>query len=813
MASRFIDEDYTGRMGPDGEPERYSTMLGGDPRVRQQREIEIRNQRLQEPFVIENWLKSLNKDVRGTEAASEITLNPGTQYRIRDYSGKKNGEIIASGSTPEEFLMMQDIARGLARQGPNADYRLEQVGGEATQNFGQYRDPATGEAVSIIGGDLYNKPIAGDIIKIALPAALALIPGVGAGLSAGLAAKGSLAAKMIGAGLASGIGRTAAGVLTGDTVLDSLKGGAISGLGAAATAGLLDKIGLDKALGSALGGAKGALAGEATSKGVSQGISEAAKKLAEEGLITVVASKTAPALLSGISSASGSLLGDFGKSLVRPDPFQQALDQARLYNELGLGDTVVTGLRGATDASPLVSGISGATPEGIRNIVSATGVLGNPPATAQEESVVTGKRIPDVKIPEVALAIPAVGATAALASGAGGGASSAGQQAMESDLTQSQQAELQNTSGSTPAAGAGTGLTTGEYVRLGLDALPLLSSLAGIVAGGGGDSGPGTGFGDTGPITQYAPLNRRQRPATFDPFTYGQTSGEFQFFEPSTSRFVRVEPNAAIAPPANQTSPSFDSNLNTGNRTTTNNSSNVIGGGAPSSGNFIDFYRNQVSPEQQAANEAAMNDGSYAAYYEQATGQPLPIRMKRGGRVVGIGGAAEPGNIDLSNRPTVRNEDGSISTVRSMSIGTDRGEVLIPTVSDDGRVMSDDEAIQMYRRTGRHLGIFKNTKDADAYANKLHEEQERMYAKPKARGGPIRGIGGGQDDKIPALLSDGEYVVSAQDVSDLGDGSNEEGARRLDEMRKLIRKRAGRKNIRSIAKPQKNVKSLMRAAK
>jgi hypothetical protein len=148
-----------------------------------------------------------------------------------------------------------------------------------------------------------------------------------------------------------------------------------------------------------------------------------------------------------------------------------------------------------------------------------------------------------------------------------------------------------------------------------------------------------------------------------------------------------------------------------------------------------------------------------------------------------------------------------------MSIGTDRGEVLIPTVSDDGRVMSDDEAIQMYRRTGRHLGIFKNTKDANAYANKLHEEQERMYAKPKARGGPIRGIGGGQDDKIPALLSDGEYVVSAQDVSDLGDGSNKEGARRLDEMRKLIRKRAGRKNIRSIAKPQKNVKSLMRAAK
>ena len=37
-----------------------------------------------------------------------------------------------------------------------------------------------------------------------------------------------------------------------------------------------------------------------------------------------------------------------------------------------------------------------------------------------------------------------------------------------------------------------------------------------------------------------------------------------------------------------------------------------------------DFYDRQVSPEQRARNEAGMADGSYAAYYQQATGQPLP---------------------------------------------------------------------------------------------------------------------------------------------------------------------------------------------
>lgn len=57
--------------------------------------------------------------------------------------------------------------------------------------------------------------------------------------------------------------------------------------------------------------------------------------------------------------------------------------------------------------------------------------------------------------------------------------------------------------------------------------------------------------------------------------------------------------------------------------------------------------------------------------------------------------------------------------------------------------------------------------------------------------GHIRGPGTGREDKIPAVLSDGEYVFDAETVALLGDGSNDAGARALDGMRAQVRKAKG----------------------
>jgi hypothetical protein len=69
----------------------------------------------------------------------------------------------------------------------------------------------------------------------------------------------------------------------------------------------------------------------------------------------------------------------------------------------------------------------------------------------------------------------------------------------------------------------------------------------------------------------------------------------------------------------------------------------------------------------------------------------------------------------------------------------------------------------------------------------------------------VDGPGSGREDKIPALLSDGEYVIDAETLALLGDGSTKEGARRMDKFRANIRKHKGRALSRGRISP--NAKS------
>lgn len=57
---------------------------------------------------------------------------------------------------------------------------------------------------------------------------------------------------------------------------------------------------------------------------------------------------------------------------------------------------------------------------------------------------------------------------------------------------------------------------------------------------------------------------------------------------------------------------------------------------------------------------------------------------------------------------------------------------------------------------------------------------EPVHFENYAQGGAVRGIGKGQQDNIPTNLKEGSYIIDASTVSDIGDGSSNAGIRELD---------------------------------
>lgn len=86
-----------------------------------------------------------------------------------------------------------------------------------------------------------------------------------------------------------------------------------------------------------------------------------------------------------------------------------------------------------------------------------------------------------------------------------------------------------------------------------------------------------------------------------------------------------------------------------------------------------------------------------------------------------MSGLLQKGNINLNALPKVQNKDGSYSTVKTITIGTDKGTVLLPTIID-GKEVSIKQAIDYYKETGKHLGIFKTEQDAEIYDQSMHQK-------------------------------------------------------------------------------------------
>jgi hypothetical protein len=83
------------------------------------------------------------------------------------------------------------------------------------------------------------------------------------------------------------------------------------------------------------------------------------------------------------------------------------------------------------------------------------------------------------------------------------------------------------------------------------------------------------------------------------------------------------------------------------------------------------------------------------------------------------------GNLNPYERRIMHNmpgPEGAISTLRTTILGTDKGYLLLPSVTPDGRLLQNSQEIMdQYRKTGQHLGIFDSAENADAYDRMLHQ--------------------------------------------------------------------------------------------
>ena len=116
------------------------------------------------------------------------------------------------------------------------------------------------------------------------------------------------------------------------------------------------------------------------------------------------------------------------------------------------------------------------------------------------------------------------------------------------------------------------------------------------------------------------------------------------------------------------------------------------------------------------------------------------------------------------------------------------------------RALADLQRLVEQKHQDEEGGDEEDEEDQEGEAGDGQEDEESQLvgSMQQAGGGLLHGEGTGQSDEIegstpggrPVLLSDGEYVIDAPTVAALGDGSTKAGARRLDDLRKQIRRSA-----------------------
>lgn len=183
--------------------------------------------------------------------------------------------------------------------------------------------------------------------------------------------------------------------------------------------------------------------------------------------------------------------------------------------------------------------------------------------------------------------------------------------------------------------------------------------------------------------------------------------------------------------------------------------------------------------------------GTAAAQY---MGRPKPVRPKTPEQLAD----EERRYRNASKMTAVEVEaEEELSAVRKNANKRHREAIINQELANIGQLYRKVNSPEEYAQRGQWLEYYDNPQftgerirmKAGGQVHTPHSyliEQETIF--PGSLMGYIRGVNGGQDDDVNAMLSNGEYVIDASTVADLGDGNNEAGARKLDAFRERVRK-------------------------
>ena len=740
-----------------------------------------------------------------------IQFAPDQQYRIVD---RATGKVLHEGVGYDAGNQITNYATDLTKSlGDQANWIIQKA------------TPGTSDWTQAYEHIPYKSGL-GTFLKVALPLALGPLGGLfgaagGAGLGLGAVGTGALGAA-VGSGLA--------GVANGDSIGDILKSAALSG-GLSYAGG---------ALGGALGGSGSTASTVASAAGdAGSGVGGLVGDLASDG-ITVVGS-LGGAAGSAIGGGLGSLAGAAGSLATAPANGVTAPDG---------GDIIVNGIRTAAPAAAgsALGGLSGAA------LASALGNVAplTPEQIAQGQQQVTDSNEIVVQGAKLQQAAAAINAGAGIGELTAMGLSPsqidvarqlAEQQAANNQITVSH-APLSDPSsiiapggaalglgglsalgsGSTAAVGAepitvtgtpqltgtldpviapgavtagglGTALTSGGVIdpneivvqgasQTGVNAG---SIVGGIGAAGAGAAAAGAGSTAAAPKTTLQKITDALTAAGLSSQLIGSLLGGGGG---SLGNFSGALGNGNLSSVFHQTLPT---------------SGTRIGGGSDLSA--------RTMPQQDWTKYATRPSQSFFNYVPQTYTPPLPGQTDQWTHLA-QGGPVEAPDYDYAGaekagvHPDARGHlPDTYKLPNHMTFSDDSVYNTPETPGGKWRQSSDGKWVfwpSEFNMQQHPMAVMRD------YFNRVEPDSPAIYPSDfrlkKAAGGPINGDlaakprasfavngpGSGRSDHVPAMLSDGEYVMDAETVAMLGDGSNKAGADKLDQFRVNLRKHKGK---------------------